>query len=266
MSPGSVQRGVDTGPAYDLSMSEVRTSSWADGEIVGFDLETTGTDPNTALPVSFSFVTFLDHKQVQVETSPVDPGCEIPAGAQTVHHISTERARSEGVSLENAARIVIDALLDASTRSVPVAGMNLGYDLTIIDRLSRAYDGSGLFDAGFSSPVLDALVIDRHLDPYRRDSRRLADLCRVYGVEQGDLHDACADAAMAVKVVLAIADHSPGLALAAPGALTAEQEGWHAAWAESYSTWRVRNGQGPLAPEGHTWPVRACEVPPSLHP
>ena len=247
-------------------MSEVPPLCWADGEIVGFDLETTGVDPYTALPVSFSFVTFLDHKQVQVETSLVDPGCEIPAGAQAVHHISTERARSEGVPLEDAVRTVIDALLDASARSVPVAGMNLGYDLTIVDRLSRAYDGTGLFDAGFSAPVLDALVIDRHLQPYRRGSRRLADLCRVYGVEQGDLHEACADAAMAVKVVLAIADRSSEVALAAPGALTAAQKGWHAAWAENYSAWRVRNGQAPLAPEEHTWPVRPCAARPAPHP
>ncbi|MHB1509107.1 MAG: exonuclease domain-containing protein [Acidimicrobiales bacterium] len=244
-------------------MLEMPLPSWADGELVGFDLETTGTDPEEALPVSFSFVRFLGREPVRVTTSLVDPGCEIPLGAQAVHHITTERAQSEGMPLAEAATAIVGALLDASARSVPVVGMNVAYDLTIADRLSRTYNGAGLYAAGFSAPVLDALVLDRHLDPFRKGRRRLSDLCALYGVVEGDLHDACADAAMSVRVVLAIADRSPEIRLAPPGLLTSSQSDWHASWAKSFSAWRVRQGQAPLALEEITWPVRTYTCPPA---
>jgi len=244
-------------------MFEKPFSSWTDGELVGFDLETTGTDPEQALPVSFSFVRFSGREPGEVTTSLVDPGCEIPLGAQAVHHISTERARSEGLPLVDALDAILGALLDASTRLVPVVGMNLAYDLTIVDRLSRTYVGPGLYDDGFSAPVLDALVLDRHVDPFRKGSRRLSDLCAHYGVQEGDLHDACADAAMSVRVVLAIADRHAEVGLVPPDLLTSGQTDWHASWAKSFSAWRVRRGQEPLAPEEMVWPVRAYTSPPA---
>jgi hypothetical protein len=42
--------------------------SWPDGELVGFDLETTGVDPLSARPVSYAFATIIGGELILTET------------------------------------------------------------------------------------------------------------------------------------------------------------------------------------------------------
>ena len=69
--------------------------------------------------------------------------------------------------------------------------------------------GPGAVGAGIPAPVLDALVIDRHVDRYRRGRRTLVDLCALYGVEIANAHDAAADAEAAMQVLLAVVPALP---------------------------------------------------------
>ena len=52
--------------------------------------------------------------------------------------------------------------------------------------------------------MLDAVVLDRHVDRYRKGSRTLAALCAQYGVTIENAHDASADAMASVGVLLAL--------------------------------------------------------------
>ena len=79
---------------------------------------------------------------------------------------------------DQAIGLVLDAVVSASRRGVPLVGMKLDYDLTILDTQAKSWFGSGLADRGWCGPVLDAVVIDRHFDRWRRGRRTLGALSR----------------------------------------------------------------------------------------
>jgi DNA polymerase-3 subunit epsilon len=232
---------------------------WPHRELLAFDLETTGVDPWVDVPVSFALVTMRRGRPRRSVVALVDPGRPIPAGATAVHGVTDERVASEGLSLTDALAVIADALVDASARGVPVVGMKLDFDLTIVDTQLRLATGRGLEERGFRAPVLDALVLDRQADRYRRGPRTLSDLCRHYGVGLAHAHDAAADATAAAAVVRALARRYRWLGRRSAEELHADQIRWHAEWTASYDAWRRRSGLDPLTP-GVGWPVASPAV------
>lgn len=230
-------------------------SDWYIGEVLGFDFETTGVDRFDDVPVSYALVTVQGGEMTSNSAGLVDPGREIPTGATKVHGITTERARAEGIPLKEAIELVAETLLSASARGVPVAGMKLDYDLTIVDTQMRRFGGAGLMERGWSGPVLDAVVLDRHFDRYRKGSRTLGALCDTYGVDIGNAHDATADALASIRVLLALAAGHKELRDASLEALYASQVTWHREWAEGYDDWRSGKGMAPIDPRDYVWPV-----------
>lgn len=236
---------------------------WHEGEVLGFDLETTGVDRYRDVPVSYALVTVVGGSVVARDTGLVDPGRPIPQAATRVHGITTERARAEGRPLGEAVAKLSAALAAASSRGVPVVGMKLDYDLTILDVQCRLADGQGLVARGFTAPVLDALVLDRHFDRYRRGRRTLADLCAHYRVAIANAHDAAADAEATVAVLAAMCQRYPELGAADPCTLHRSQVEWHREWAASYDEWRQRSGKGPLDAREYDWPMAAPDPAPA---
>jgi DNA polymerase-3 subunit epsilon len=228
---------------------------WHEQDLLAFDLETTGVDRFADVPVSYALVAVRNRVPVGGEASLVDPGREVPPGAAAVHGITTERARREGVQLGTAVRRVAEALFDASAHGVPLVGMKLDYDLTMLDSCYRRETGRGLVDDGFCGPVLDALVIDRHVDRYRRGKRTLGDLCEHYGVVIEHAHDAVADARAAVDVLLAMCERFPELRERSPWELHVAQISWHRDWVASFAEWRLRKGLGPICEQEGQWPI-----------
>lgn len=239
---------------------------WHVGELLGFDLETTGVARHGDVPVSFALVAFADGRITRRLGGLVDPGREIPAEAVAVHGITTEQARAEGMPLSRALETVRDALLDAAARGVPVVGMNLSYDLSMLDHQLRLADGPGLSEAGWDGPVLDVLVLDRHLDRYRPGKRRLPDLCAHYQVAVDRSHDAGADAEASTLVLLALCDRYPAVPATTLTELTRLQAGWHREWATGYSAWRKGRGLAELSPEEGDWPLARATTLAALAP
>lgn len=231
---------------------------WHEEELLAFDLETTGVDRFTDVPVSYALVTMRGRHVVQSDSSLVDPNREIPVGASAVHGITTERAHQEGMTLGIAVRRIADAVLGASSRGVPVVGMKLDFDLTMLDSCYRRETGRGLVDEGFCGPVLDVLVIDRHVDRYRRGRRTLADLCAQYGVVIAHAHDASADAKAAAAVACALHERCPELGALSPAELHTRQAEWHYDWVTSFAEWRARKGLAPLADGDAGWPIASA--------
>lgn len=230
---------------------------WHEREVLGFDLETTGIDCHVDVPVSFALVSVVDGTVVARDTGLVDPGRPVPAAATRVHGITTEQALSEGRPLSMAVAMLSTALADASERGVPVVGMKLDYDLTILDVQCRRMDGRGLVARGFDAPVLDALVLDRHFDRYRKGRRTLSDLCAHYGVSIANAHDAAADAEATVGVLAAMCGRFPELCQADAVELHRSQVEWHREWAESLDAWRRGQGMPPLERREFDWPLPA---------
>ncbi len=232
---------------------------WEDGPLVGLDFETTGVDPKRDPPVQVAIVTTSAEGVLGEEVFLVDPEREIPEAAVAVHGITTERARREGRSLEEAARRVHWAMAQALSEDVPVVAMNASFDLTIAETLFRRF---GLRPLDWRA-VLDPLVLDRHLDRYRPGKRRLDALCEHYRVSLLQAHDAASDATAAVELTRRIALSYPMCGRVPASRLTRLQAAWHQEWAESYDDWRRREGLDGLRRDDFFWPVRPLEGQPA---
>jgi DNA polymerase-3 subunit epsilon len=225
---------------------------WHEGALLGFDLETTGIDPCSDLPVQVALVLAEPGRLLSSDVFIVDPGREIPPGAEAIHGISTERARREGRSLAEAAHTLRSALQDAEDRGVPVVAMNASFDLTI---------AAALFDAFSHAPaswsmVVDPLVIDRKVDQYRSGKRRLDALCVTYGIELHNAHDAGGDAEATIELARVIGKRFPEIGALDARELTVLEVQWHREWATSYDAWRRESGKPGLSPEEFAWPLR----------
>jgi len=180
-------------------------TAYLDGPMVGFDTETTGIDVErdrivTTCTVLLQPATPTWTQKVTSNLIAVD--VDIPAAAEEVHGISTKFARENG----DPAPVVLDAVADQLYRAmaarIPVVGSNLAYDFTILDRELRRHDLPTVDERLGRSlgPVIDVLVIDKWLDPYRKGKRKLTDLCEHYGIELVGAHDSTVDALAAARV------------------------------------------------------------------
>lgn len=176
---------------------------WWEGPLVGFDLETTGPDPETARIVTACVVREVPGQRPTSATWLADPGIEIPAEATAVHGITTEHARQHGAP---AADVVAGLLAVLKAESDPLVAFNGSYDFTVLDREARRY---GL-DPFEPFPVIDPFVLDKQADTYRRGKRTLGVTCEQYGIPLGDdAHNAAADALAAVQLARAIGAREP---------------------------------------------------------
>lgn len=87
---------------------------WHRELLIGFDLETTGTDPREARIVTGAVIEVKDGEPIGRREWLADPGVEIPADAVAVHGISNERAAAEGSPA--------DQVADAIAMSSPGTG------------------------------------------------------------------------------------------------------------------------------------------------
>ncbi len=238
-----------------------RMGAWAEGEVLGLDFETTGVDRFTDVPVSYALVSVVDGVALRSWSGLIDPGREIPLDATAVHGITTAQARAVGMPLVDAVALVTDAVVAASRRGVPLVGMKLDYDLTILDVLGGRFWGRGLAQRDWCGPVLDVGVLDRHFDSEREGRRTLGNLCAHYEVELEDAHDAWADAVASVRVLFALADRFAPLRVADVVRVHEAQIDWHRQWTHDCEAWRQAKGKVPTDPRDYVWPVAPVALP-----
>ncbi|WP_405721539.1 exonuclease domain-containing protein [Streptomyces sp. NBC_01537] len=232
---------------------------WHRDLLVGFDLETTGTDPLTARIVTAAVTEVRDGEPVRHREWLVDPGVPIPEEATAVHGISTDRAAADGRSAVEAVAEIADALAAHWAAGVPVVVYNAPFDLTLLAAELRRH-GLPSLDERLGSdigPVVDPLVIDRSLDRYRRGKRTLEAACQFYGVVLDDAHEAAADALAAVRVAIALAERFPEAGAGELWELHRSQVGWYADWAAGFQKFLARQGGAPAAEIDTAWPLRA---------
>lgn len=176
--------------------------SWAFGELIAFDVETTGTDVETARIVTAAAAHIVPGAETATDGYLVAVDVDIPAEATEVHGITTEHARENGKPAAEVLEVVAASVAESLAAEVPLVGMNVAFDLTVLDRELRRNSLPTLEDrlGRPVAPVIDVYVIDKALDRYRRGSRKLGDLCTFYGVRLDDAHDAAADALAAARV------------------------------------------------------------------
>lgn len=236
--------------------------SWHTEPLLGFDLETTGINVETARIVTAAAV---DYKagdgpdtlpdRARLWLSDVG-GAEIPAEATAVHGVTTEHARANGRSAAQVADEIADVLAAALSTGIPVVAMNGRYDFTVLDRELRRYNLRTLWERIGGEvppgPVIDPYILDKQADKYRKGSRKLEDLATHYGVTLAAAHTADADALAAVQVAVAIAEKYPQLQVH-PQQLHVWQVRWAAEQAASFQQYLRKTD--PYAVVDGDWPM-----------
>ncbi|MFG1667137.1 3'-5' exonuclease [Streptomyces sp. Y7] len=231
---------------------------WHRELMIGFDLETTGTDPREARIVTAAVIEVRDGQPIGHKEWLADPGVEIPADAVAVHGISNERAAAEGRPADQVANAVADVLVGYWNTGVPVVAYNAAFDLSLLSAELRRYGLPSLRDrlgGREPAPVIDPYTIDRWADRYRRGKRNLEAVCREYGVVLDSAHDASADALAAARLACAIAVRHPKIAGLGPAELHGRQIEWYAEWAADFQNFLRRKGDVTAVVDG-TWPLR----------
>ncbi|MFI5686606.1 3'-5' exonuclease [Streptomyces sp. NPDC051636] len=231
---------------------------WHRELLIGFDLETTGTDPREARIVTGAVIEVRAGQPIGRREWLADPGVQIPADAVAVHGISNERAAAEGAPADRVADAIASVLAAYWKTGVPVVAYNAAFDLTLLSAELRRYGLPSLSDrlGGLDpAPVIDPYTIDRQVDRYRRGKRNLEAVCAEYGVVLDSAHDATADALAAARLASAIADRHPKIAVLGPALLHQRQIEWYAAWAADFQNFLRGKGDATAVVDG-TWPLR----------
>jgi DNA polymerase-3 subunit epsilon len=224
---------------------------WYEDPFLSLDYETTSANPDECRPVSFALAFMKGEKATKRRSlySLVDCGVEIPADATRVHGVTNEHVRMKGLQGEDAYLHVRAELQRGVEEGSPLVIFNARFDWCLLHAEARRY--------GLEPPpriaILDPLVIDRHMDKYRKGSRTLSAVCEHYGVELTDAHDALADCVAAARVMRCIARKYAEIRQRTPAELQDVQRRMHSQWLTNYNQYRVRSGQRPIARE--TWPI-----------
>lgn len=219
---------------------------WLDRPLAAFDLETTGTDPEEDRIVTASVALVGKGTETEAADWLVDPGVEIPEKATDVHKITTEMARAEGRDAAEAVAEITTLLATYLNDDYPIVAFNARYDLTMLDRESRRYGIEPLVDL-VGGPtgllVLDPLILDKQMDPYRPGKRKLTDLCSLYEIELTEAHAAHADALAAARLAWRLGSRNPEFGGLDLPSLHDRQVDWARAQAESLQEYFDRQGK-----------------------
>lgn len=177
--------------------SEPIERRWWAGPLATFDTETTGTDvENDRIVTAVLDIYDADGRTASLPLL-LNPGIEIPEAATLIHGITTEQAHADGIAPVTALSRLVAGLTAVWAQGIPVVAYNAAYDFTILDRECRRHLGIPLMITG---PVIDPLVIDKHINRYVKGSRKLDATCLRYGVELDNAHNAEADARAALML------------------------------------------------------------------
>lgn len=170
-------------------------SSYLQGPLLGFDIESTGVDEFNDRIVTFSLVfsQSADHEPIVLEWL-IDPGMEIPEGASDVHGITTEHARENGLQPAPALQEIADRLTVIINLGHPLVAFNCTFDITMLLAEFERYGINFPFtpEEAFSR-VIDPLVLDKQIDKWRKGSRKLVDMAAHYGYTEFSAHESTAD-------------------------------------------------------------------------
>ncbi|MDM7994654.1 MAG: exonuclease domain-containing protein [Acidobacteriota bacterium] len=225
---------------------KMKAQSWHESPWIGFDCETTGTDPNTARILEAAVIT-RDPAGAILEDDRViyiNPGVPIPPEASAIHGITEEKLKAENAWESSAGIPYVYGIITARAilRQNPLVIYNAPYDWQLL--MAECKRIPEFCSPGIRSPLfLDPLVIDRALDKYRKGSRRLEDVAKFYGVELKSAHGAHADAVATLGVMRALIDKYPELKSLDLPTMQTMQANWYAEWRDHINGYWERTGK-----------------------
>lgn len=224
------------------------TAPWWHGGMATLDTESTGIDLENDRIVEICFVLIRPtaarrEDRTVIRKALINPGVAVPDEAAAVHGYTTERLQADGGDPAAVLDIFAADVALAIVAGLPLVIMNAPFDLTLLDRECRRHGLATVderLDGKPLAPVLDPLVLDKHLVEKRRrvsetqGARQLKTLAQVWGVPWDDAtaHAAEYDALQAARVVWQLCQRNPKIAAMSPMELHEKQIGWHAQQAD----------------------------------
>lgn len=235
---------------------------WADQRVLALDTETSGTNLEQdrivtacAAIVTAGVVEFQRDWLIAVDV-------DIPAEASAVNKLTTEYARANGRPAAEVVPEIANAVRYAVRSGLAIVAYNAAFDLTILDREVRRWDGRSLteFCGADIAPVIDPFVLWKAVEQFRRGSRKLVDACEAFGIDLGDnAHEAAADAIAATRVAYKLAQQFPEIGEMSVDRLHAAQVAWRAEQCDSLRDYFNSKGIEHDGVDG-SWPLRPFVV------
>jgi DNA polymerase-3 subunit epsilon len=201
---------------------------YLDGRRCGWDTETTSKDPAEARIVTAAIVgrggASPDHSQEWI----INPGVPIPPETTAIHGIDDAKAQAEGQDPKAALEEIADTLARVIRYGMPLVAFNTSYDWSVLHHELVRHGLPAMSDRLDGPPysLLDALVLDKQADRYRKGSRKLKAVAAHYGVHLDDWHEAKADAIAALGIADALYERHLRLNSYDPQRLYLAQQAW----------------------------------------
>ncbi|MGO2035499.1 MAG: 5'-3' exonuclease H3TH domain-containing protein [Brevibacterium sp.] len=245
----TVASAASTPPVISPVAAANSSESWTQSRLVGFDLETTGVEPETARIVTAAFVDSAEDTRTWL----ADPGIEIPETARAIHGITTEFAQANGAPAAQVVAELCAVFAELRETGAVVVGHNIVYDLSVMSAEVKRHRPDIDFPAIIPT-IVDTFVVDKHIDPYRRGKRTLTETAKVWKVELLDAHDASADALAALDISRALAENSTEIARLTRAEIMAAQGEWKSSQAAGLQAWLRKKGNAEAVVDG-SWPM-----------
>ena len=227
--------------------------TWHEGPLAAFDLEATGVDTRTARIIEVGLFRFdVDGSSESLVDRLIDPGVPVPPEVTKLTGIRPDDLAANGGAPTDVLAATLAAIKALVEERIPIVLYNANYDWPLLtNELARHR-----FDPLPAVPptiLVDPLVLDRHVDRYRKGKRTLSTVADHYGVSLEDAHRAAGDAAATVAVARAIAERYEEVQV--DGAdLVALQIKAHTAWKDSFNAYLTKVGAS-RPPITEVWPT-----------
>lgn len=239
--------------------------------LVGFDTETTGVDVfDDDVRVVTCALIYSENSESPYKTVEymMDPGVEIPEGASDVHGITTEVARAQGMEYTVGMQKVADYLTYTIEQGIPLTAYNGSFDATLL-RVEFLRAGINFDDSLWNKMILiDPMVMDKYLDPWRRGGQKLGTVSKLYGYDLENAHNATADVEATIHIARRIfskfvpkIESSLGVKINSYDELMDVQAGCYLVQKTSLEEYfRGKGGKGPDFTINKTWPFQTPGV------
>lgn len=227
--------------------------AWHERPLAAFDLEATGVDPRQARIIEVGLFRFdADGSAEPLVDRLIDPGVPLPDEVAELTGIRSADLVANGGD----PRVVLGETLAAITglvdEGIPIVVYNATYDWPLL-ATELARHGLDPLPAVPPAILVDPLVLDRHVDRYRKGKRTLTTVAAHYDVGFEGAHRAAEDAAATVAVARRIAGRYPKVQVDGPELVALQVEA-HTAWRDSFNEYLAKVGarRGPVTEE---WPT-----------
>lgn len=200
---------------------------YLDSRRIGWDTETTSTNPADARIVTAALVGRGGASPDRVQTWLINPGVPIPPETTRIHGIDDAKA-AEGEDPKTALEELAETMARAIRYGMPLVAFNTAYDWSVLHYELVRHGLPTMADRLDGPPytLIDPLVIDKQADKYRKGSRKLQAVAAHYGVHLENWHDAESDALAALGIADALYEEHPRLLTYDPQRLYLAQQAW----------------------------------------